>query len=189
MELEAIIDKLKISLTPKRLLHSYGVSETAVLLASKYDADQDKARLAGILHDCAREIPSRKLADEASKRMINIDEVERLQPILLHAALGAKLAEEKYGIRDKEILEAIEKHTVGGLSMSKLAKIVYLADFIEPNRNFPGVEKLRQIAENNLDHAVLAAYDHTLEYIIKQRGLIHPATVAGRNQILKNITE
>lgn len=187
MEYQAIVDKLKNCLTTKRLVHSHGVSEVAVVLARKYGVDQDKARLAGILHDCAREIPVRELADEASKRLIDIDDVERREPVLLHAALGAKLAEEKYGIRDKEILDAIEKHTVGGLSMSQLAKIIYLADLIEPNRDFPGVEKLRQIAKVDLDQAVLAAYDHTLTYIINQRGLIHPATVVGRNQILKDL--
>ncbi|MPM42798.1 hypothetical protein SDC9_89469 [bioreactor metagenome] len=189
MEYWDIIDKLKNCLTVKRLVHSQGVSEIAVVLAGRYGVDRDKARLAGILHDCAREIPTQNLVSEALNRLLDIDDIERQEPVLLHAPLGAKLAEEIYGVRDKEILDAIKKHTVGGLTMSRLAKIIYLADFIEPNRDFSGVDKLRQIAETDLDKAVLAAYDHSLEYIIKQRGLIHPATVAGRNQILTNLAE
>lgn len=185
MEFQEIVGKLGCVLTKQRLDHSQGVRQTAMILADRFGGNVTKAGLAGILHDCAREIPAYKLIDEAVQWGVNINEVERQEPVLLHASIGAKIAEVQYGVRDKEVLEAIKTHTVGGTSMSVLAKIIYLADFIEPGRNFPGVDKLRAAAENDLNEAVLTAYDHTIQYIINRRGLIHPATVEGRNELLK----
>lgn len=185
MEFQEIVGRLGRILTRPRFDHSQGVSQTAMILADRFGGNGMQARIAGILHDCAREIPSPKLIEEALRWGIKIGEVERQEPVLLHAPIGAKIAEIQYGVRDKEVLEAIKTHTVGGKAMSVLAKIIYLADFIEPGRNFPGVDKLRAAAENDLNEAVLTAYDHTIQYIIKRRGLIHPATVEGRNELLK----
>lgn len=186
MNYQDIVEDLKKNLTSRRFIHSQGVSAAAVDLAIRYSVDCDKARLAGILHDCAREIPTDSLIIEVTKRNIKVCQVERLEPVLLHAPLGAILAREKYGVYDTEILSAIETHTVGGPMMDDLAKIIYLADFIEPNRTFHGVDELRLIAQEDLDKAVLAAYDHTIAYIIKKGGLIHPATIEGRNYIISS---
>lgn len=189
MQYQKIVDKLSLHLTNKRMKHSIGVSHTAACLAKRFGVDEAKAALAGVIHDCARELSFEDLINQSFKNNITVDAVERNEPVLLHAPLGAVLAEKHYGIYDGEILDAISHHTVGGPNMSKLAKIIYLADFIEPGRVYPGVDALRKIAEIDLNQAILAAYDHTLKYIIERHGLIHPATVEGRNEILRMLSK
>ncbi|SDF21752.1 putative HD superfamily hydrolase of NAD metabolism [Sporolituus thermophilus DSM 23256] len=184
MDYEQIKANLARRLTPKRLAHSVGVSETSAWLAEKYGADVRQARLAGLVHDCAREMTSNNLLQLAEAFGIVVNDVERQEPVLLHAPVGAALAEREYGIRDPQILRAIALHTTGGADLTLLDKIIYLADFIEPHRDFPGVDKLRSLARIDLDAAVLAAYDQTLQYIVGRRALLHPATVEGRNQLL-----
>jgi predicted HD superfamily hydrolase involved in NAD metabolism len=181
---ENIIEKLKNNLSSKRLKHTFGVSDTAADLASLYGADIAKARLAGLLHDCARELPEDVLLQMAESYGIEINDVERREPILLHAAVGAFIAKRDFAINDSEVLRAITLHTTGAPIMSLLDNIVFLADFIEPGRAFSGVEKLRALAKKDLYGALIAAYDHTLEYLISKQGLIHSATVEGRNALL-----
>jgi predicted HD superfamily hydrolase involved in NAD metabolism len=185
MNYEEILKKLTRHLSDKRLKHSLGVCETAVNLAERFGADREKAKLAGILHDCAKEVPDGDLLQMAACFGIVIDEVEKAAPVLLHAKVGAKLAQVDFGVTDREILQSIRMHTVGGPAMTALDKIIYLADFIEPNRAFPGVENLRQIAlEASLDEAIIAAFDQSIAFVVKAEGLLHPATVAGRNRLL-----
>lgn len=184
MNYQRIINILSQKLSPKRFNHCRGVEETAVRMAQRYGVDVDKAMQAGLMHDCAREIPNHVLLAMAEQHNIKVDYVERSEPVLLHAPIGALLAEQEYGITDKEVLAAIHSHTVGGKGMTALAKIIFIADFIEPGRTFPGVDKLRRLAEKDLDHALLAAYDHTMLYIIKRGDIIHPATIEGRNELI-----
>jgi predicted HD superfamily hydrolase involved in NAD metabolism len=178
------VDKLSQTLSEKRFRHSLGVSQTAAGLAVRFGEDVAKAKLAGLLHDCARSIPSNNLLQMAKTFAIVVNDVECCQPVLLHAPLGACLAKKDYGVDDPQILKAIALHTTGGRDLSNLEKIIYLADFIEPSRNFPGVDKLRSLALDDLDAAMLAAYDQSLHYVIEQGVLIHPATVEGRNYLL-----
>ncbi|VBB07886.1 Hypothetical protein LUCI_3151 [Lucifera butyrica] len=184
MNYDEMVDKLSRILSPSRFRHSLGVSRSAVELAERFGADINKARVAGILHDCARELPGETLLQMAEKFGIVVNDVESHSPSLLHAPVGARLAQEQYGIHDIAILQAITLHTVGGPVMTVLDQIVYLADFIEPGRVFPGVDQLRLLAGKNLREAVLAGYDQTLNYLVARRGLIHPATVEGRNALL-----
>lgn len=184
MDYNQAVDKLSQTLSAKRFGHSLGVSKTAAELAARFAEDVAKAKLAGLLHDCARAIPSNNLLQMAEVFAIVVNDVERCQPVLLHAPLGACLAQKEYGIDDPHILKAIALHTTGGRDLSNLDKIIYLADFIEPSRDFPGIDKLRSLASENLDAAMLAAYDKSLHYVIEQGALIHPATVEGRNYLL-----
>lgn len=184
MDYQQIINVLSQKLSPKRFAHCRGVEETAMRLASRYGVDADKAVQAGLLHDCAREFPNSMLLAMAEQSHIKIDYVERSEPVLLHAPVGALLAEQEYGITDQEVLAAICSHTVGGKGMTALAKIIFIADFVEPGRTFPGVDELRRLAEDDLDRALLAAYDHTMLYIIKHGAIIHPATIEGRNELI-----
>lgn len=181
---ERVLDRLTKNLAPKRLKHSLGVSEAAAELACCYGADVAKARLAGLLHDCAREMSNNILLQTAEAFGIVVNDVERREPMLLHAPVGAFIAARDYGVDDPEVLRAITWHTTGGPVMSLLDNVIFLADFIEPGRSFSGVDKLRRAAESSLQAALLAAYDQTLEYLITKRGLIHPATVEGRNALL-----
>lgn len=181
---EGILAKLQKNLSPKRLKHSLGVSETAVELALLYGADPAKARLAGLLHDCARNMPNNILLKRAETSGILVNDIERRHPVLLHAPVGAIVARQEYGVDDPEILSAIRWHTTGGPDIALLDHIVFLADYIEPGRAFDGVEKLRTLARQSFSEALLAAYDATIGYIIAERGLLHISTVEGRNAIL-----
>lgn len=185
MNYDDIVKKLSLELSPKRFKHSLGVSQTAVEMAKVFGADVEKAKLAGILHDCARNMTNNNLLQMVEAFDIVVDDVDLCEPVLLHAPVGAYTARIEYGIDDAEICQAIALHTVGGPDMTVLDKIIYLADFIEPGRNFSGVEKIRILAKKNLDQAILAGFNHTIEYIIAGNGFIHPATVKARNSLLK----
>lgn len=181
---DGLLDKLKKQLPPKRLAHCLGVRDTAAALAEKYGADVAKARLAGLLHDCARGMSNNLLLQVAAASGIVVNGVEQREPMLLHAPVGAVIARRDYGVDDPEVLSAIRWHTTGGPTMSLLDEIVFLADYIEPGRSFPGVERLRKLAAVRLPEALLAAYGQTLSYLLAEGGLIHPATIDGRNALL-----
>lgn len=184
MDYHEILVILSHQLRPARFRHSRDVSRTAVRLAERWDADIEKARLAGILHDCARHLKGRELMDAVRAQGLSLSRVEELQPALIHAPLGALLAERRFAVRDPEILQAIRRHTTGAAQMTLLDKLVYLADCIEPGRNFPGVQRLRELAESNLDQCLLAAYDMSIQFVLEGGGLLHPDTVDGRNSLL-----
>lgn len=185
MDYAEIIGELTKRLSPKRLSHSIGVSQTAEALAIRFGCNKEKARLAGLLHDLAREVPLNELLPRAQAFGIVVCDIESAEPVLLHAPLAAKMAQAELGIDDAEIMQAIILHTTGGLNMTQLDKIIYLADVIEPGRSFNGVEKIRKVACTDLDKALLAALDLSICYIIKRGGLIHPATIAARNEVLR----
>lgn len=185
MEYNQARDKLAKVLTAKRFQHSLGVSQTAGDLAGKYGVDVQKARLAGLLHDCARNFSNDNLLQKAEAFAIVMKDVEYCQPVLLHAPVGAYLAKMEYGVDDQEIIDAIRLHTTGGPNMSTLDKILYLADCIEPSREFPGIDKLRSLAATDLNAALLAAFDQSLLYVIERGLLIHPDTIEGRNYLLQ----
>ena len=189
MTKEEMIRTLQSRLKKNRFAHSIGVANTAVKLAKRFNVDVDKAFIAGLLHDCAREFEDDQMIDEAIKRGIEIGEVENLLPLLLHSYIGAKMIKEIYNINDEEISQAIYRHTVGGRNMTKLDKIIYFADMIEPNRNYPGVDKLRQLAETeSLDEMILEGMNQSIIFIISKKSLIHPNTVIARNEMLiKNV--
>ncbi len=190
MNYEAMKEELARRLPQKRYEHSLGVADTAVMLAERFGVDADKARIAGLLHDCAREYAVTELASEAARRSIDYGEVERAMPLLLHAYVGAKRAAELYGVKDAEIQQAIWRHTVGGERMTKLDKIVYFADMIEPQRDYPEVKALRELAYTaDLDAMLLEGLSKSIEFILETGRLIHPATVAARNEILLSLRE
>ncbi len=188
MTVEEMKTELQRRLKSSRFNHSIGVAKTAVKLAKKFSVDTYKAEVAGLLHDCARQFENAELISVAEKYKIKIGEIEKVQPLLLHAYLGAKLAQEIYQVEDTEILQAIHRHTVGAKNMSALDKIVYFADMIEPNRNYPGVDKLRSLAKNsnNLDEIIFTALNESIIFVAQKKSLIHPDTIAARNFLLLN---
>ncbi|WP_313971677.1 bis(5'-nucleosyl)-tetraphosphatase (symmetrical) YqeK [uncultured Selenomonas sp.] len=185
MNYEAMKEELAQRLQKKRYEHSLGVADTAAMLAGRFGVDVEKARIAGLLHDCAREYRTADLPAEAARRSIAYGEVERAMPLLLHAYVGARRAEELYGVTDAEIQQAIRRHTVGGERMTKLDKIIYFADMIEPQRDYPEVEALRALSRTaSLDVMVLEGLSQSIAFVLQSGRLIHPATVAARNEIL-----
>jgi predicted HD superfamily hydrolase involved in NAD metabolism len=184
MTIEEMNVKLKGALNPKRYAHSVNVMNTAVQLAEKYSEDRDKAAIAGLLHDCARDIRGDEVFALCEKYKIEVDEITRIQPELLHGPIGEKIAKDEYGISNEDILTAIKYHTTGHENMSMLDKIIFLADYIEPNRNFPGIGEVRQAAFLDINSAMMLSLDRTLKYIVSKGVLIHPDTVKARNYII-----
>ncbi len=185
MTIDEIRRELQRRLKKNRFAHSIGVANTAVKLAKRFGADIQKAYVAGLLHDCAREFENDELPAQAKLRGIKIGEVEQTMPLLLHAYIGAQMIKEIYGVDDAQISQAIYRHTVGARDMTTLDKIIYFADMIEPNRNYPGVEKLRTLSETaELDEILLTAFSESIIFVVQKNSLVHPDTVAARNFLL-----
>ncbi|WP_027366201.1 bis(5'-nucleosyl)-tetraphosphatase (symmetrical) YqeK [Desulfotruncus alcoholivorax] len=187
MDFKFYLDRLQGILSNKRFEHSFNTSNIAVKLAEMYCADREKAGIAGLLHDCARDYGAKELLAMAENHNLPIDDIEQEMPVLLHAKLGAALAKQEFGVDDAQVLKAIALHTLGEPEMGLLAKIVYVADKIEPGRRFTGVESLRKTAFEDLDRAVLQSLDMTIELSIQSAEPIHPGAVATRNWLLRKI--
>ena len=187
MEYNEILVTLANELRPARFRHCRDVSQTAGRLAERWDADIEKARLAGILHDCARNLKGEELLKTSRQFGMIPSPLELLQPALIHAPLGAIIAERRFGISEPQILQAIRRHTTGAPQMTLLDKVIYLSDCIEPGRNFSGVRKIRDMAVEDLDAAVLLAYEHSILFVVANGGLLHPNTVEGRNSLLMEL--
>lgn len=176
--LKNILKDLKSSLDKDRYQHTLGVAYTAMCLAMKYEVDLQKAEVAGLLHDCAKCIPDDKKLKKCIEHNISISETEREQPYLLHAKVGAFIAMDKYGIHDMDIINAILKHTTGSCDMSMLEKIIYVADYIEPNRNkAENLPVIRKMAFEDIDLAVYTIMKDTVEYLKKKNTKIDTPTL------------
>lgn len=157
---------LKKEMDDSRFEHTLGVMYTCASLAMCYGYDLDKAMLAGLMHDCAKCMPNAKKLKMAEKHNLEITDLERKNPFMLHAKLGAFLAKKKYDIEDPEILDAIRWHTTGRPEMTLLDKIVYIADYIEPKRDkAPNLSEIRQMAFQDLDRTLIKILEDTLGYL------------------------
>lgn len=184
MKKPEIINKLRDALAQDRFEHSLRVEKTAVALAKRHKVPIQKAGLAALLHDYARKFSRSRMLKEARRLKLKIDPISRFEPKLLHAKLSARLAKKDFGIRSKEILDAIRRHTIGAPGMSKLEKIIYLADHIEEGRNFIGASKTRRLAFKDLDQAIVETSSQMLSFLLKKGLPIHPGTVETRNYYL-----
>ncbi|WP_249598438.1 bis(5'-nucleosyl)-tetraphosphatase (symmetrical) YqeK [Peribacillus frigoritolerans] len=188
MNREKALALVKEQITERRYIHTLGVVESAIELAERYGADVKKTELAAIFHDYAKFRPK--------EEMEQIIIAEKMDPALLeynmelwHAPVGAYLVNKEAGIQDAEILDAIAYHTSGRVGMSLLDKVVYLADYIEPGRSFPGVDEVRQTAKQNLDHAVILALRNTVVFLMKRNQAIYPDTFKTYNDLIMNLKE
>lgn len=176
-----VIEKeLKKEMSKERFEHTRGVMYTAGCLAMRYGCDMRKAMLAGLLHDCAKHIPNDKKIKLCKKNHIELNQAELDNPSLIHAKLGAFLAKEQYGIKEDDILHAIQVHTTGAPAMNLLDKIVFIADYIEPNRNkAKNLSTIREVAFQNIDEAILCTLRDTLSYLEDDpdKGSIDPMTL------------
>ena len=179
-----IIEYLKVNLTPQRFQHSISVMETAVSLANHYKVDEEKAKLAGLTHDCAKNLKNLEVNDLLEKNGYNIDRMFKKSSNVMHGLAGSIIAKDVMGISDEDVLNAIAYHTTGRTNMSILEKIIYIADYVEPLRNFNGVENLRTLAYENLEEALLLCFNNTIKYVIDKGELIHKDTIEARNFIL-----
>ena len=176
-DLKKIKKKLKNELDESRYEHTIGVMDTAACLAMRYGADLTQALVAGLLHDCAKCIPNDKKLKLCRKNGIGVTPFEEKAPFLLHAKLGAWMAEHEYHVSDPAILSAIACHTTGKPDMSLLDKIVFIADYIEPGRNkAPGLPEIRRLSFTDIDQALIRILSDTVDYLASSNDPIDPAT-------------
>lgn len=184
MENEQIKMRLERLLSKERLSHSLGVSSEAVRLAVHYGADVEMAELAGLVHDCVKEFDFGEMIDLCARYGVCLDDVTKEEKKLIHANLGAEYAKKEFGIDDEQIYDAIKYHTTAKADMPLLTKIIYVADYIEPNRKFDGVDELRRLAYIDLDAAILEGLDFTIKKLMGNRKMLHPETINARNYII-----
>lgn len=188
MERIKMREKLQEKLPAKRYEHSLGVEYTAGTMAFIYGVDLEKSLIAGLLHDCAKYVPNDKKIAKCKKRGIPITDYELKNPELLHAKLSAVYAKEKYGVEDEEILSAIRSHTTGKPAMSTLDKIIYIADYIEPNRNIlPDMEQIRKEAYKDLDVCLIHILRNCVNYLQKKGSTMDPVTMETYNYYKNHI--
>ncbi|KAA6451382.1 bis(5'-nucleosyl)-tetraphosphatase (symmetrical) YqeK [Bacillus swezeyi] len=184
MKCEEALACVKEQLTEQRYTHTIGVMETAVKLAERFGADVKKAEIAAIFHDYAKFRPK-----EEMKQIILNDgrplDVLDFHHELWHAPAGAVLVKTEVGITDEDILSAIRYHTSGRPNMTLLEKVIYVADYIEPGRRFPGVEEVRALAEEDLDLALIQALKNTITFLLSKNQAVFPETVATYNAFVK----
>jgi len=180
-----IKEKLRGKQSPKLYRHSIAVAEMSIRLAKIYRIDEKQALLAGLLHDYAKEMPKKELIVYAKSRNIAIDFVQQKQPGLLHGIVSAHIAKIEFEINDTEILHAIEIHSTGSTNMSLLDKILYISDSAEPDRDYDGVEMIRDLVFNSeLDSALLVAMKIKLIYVIEKKIMLHPDSIGAWNELV-----
>lgn len=173
---------LKEHLSKKRYTHSMNVANSAVELAKRYGADADKAYVAGLLHDVAKEIPALELAAIVSKSSLDVCDIEKKAVPLFHGIAGAELVQTLFDIHDPEIISAIRYHTVACGNMPKLSQIVYLADLISADRDYKDVDKMRKLAYSNVEKAMFEALCFSIDSVLKKGGYIPHYTADAYNQ-------
>ncbi|GGH45443.1 bis(5'-nucleosyl)-tetraphosphatase (symmetrical) YqeK [Paenibacillus silvae] len=183
---EELIQAVSSQMPAKRWKHTQGVMESAVILAEKYGADPVKADIAAILHDVAKYWPVAEMEAVIRDNGLNAELLSHDKQ-LWHSEVGAFVAERDYGVSDSEIINAIRWHTSGRVGMSLLDKVVCLADYIEPGRDFPGVEHIREQAQRSLEEGLIAGFDSTISLLLSQRRVIYPLTVLSRNDLIAQL--
>ncbi len=184
LKLDAIKQKVRDKLSEKRFSHILGVEETAIHLAKIHGVDEYQARLAAILHDYAKEIPSETKKELCKKYKIKLDDVMKKQLDLTHSFLSAELAKNEFGIIDEDVLNAIRYHTTARTKMSLLEKIIYIADLIEPYReDYEGLDEIKEASEHNLSRAVELGLLNKIEYTTYRKKLVHPLSIEALNYL------
>ncbi|MGH7738763.1 MAG: bis(5'-nucleosyl)-tetraphosphatase (symmetrical) YqeK [bacterium] len=176
---------VRTQVSPKRYRHVQGVVKTSKRLAARFGLSESKAQTAAWLHDCAKELSRGEMARWIRGTPFGLDALERKLPGLWHPHAGAAIALRKWNVRDTEVLEAIRCHTLGSEKMKPLAQVVFVADFIEPGREFEGVREARRMAKTGLANGVRFKAGLTLEHLWKNRQVIHPRLVLTWNAFLK----
>ena len=180
---------LKDNLSKKRYNHSVNVAGAALELARKYGGDADKAYIAGLLHDCAKELDISKQLELSLKSNLDVCEIEKKSTPLYHAIAGSELVKTEFDITDKEIIHAIRYHTVACKDMPKLSQIVYLADLISDDRDYKDVKKMRKYADQSLERAMYEALKFSISDSVSKGNSIPVCTLEAYNDfaaLMKN---
>lgn len=182
---DELIDVMKENLSKRRLKHVLRVEQTALQLADQHNADKEKVSIAALSHDYAKERPDDEMRDLIISENLDL-ELLQYGSNIWHGPIGAVLMKNEYHLEDEEILEAINYHTIGSPKMSLVAKIIYVADFIEPKRSFKGIEAARDLADKDLDKAIGFISSHTIEHLLKRKNKIYPRAIETYNAWVAN---
>jgi predicted HD superfamily hydrolase involved in NAD metabolism len=164
-------------LSNKRYAHTLRVAETAERLAEIHGLESKKARLAGLLHDAAREVGKEELLRVAEEDDLAVGDFEHERPMLLHGPVAAELARRELGVKDGEILDAVRAHTTGEPEMGPLALTLFVADKVEPGREGPSVEDLRELACKDLRRSACAALEASISHNEDRGRAVHPKSL------------
>ena len=179
-----IVDFLKGRLQEKRFKHSLGVMNMAERLARKYNVDVKEAKIAGLLHDCAKNMSNQELIEYCKNNGIEIDDIKMQSPGILHADVGADIAKKKFNVSD-EVKESILYHTLANETMTDLVKIIYISDLIEEGRDLEGLDKIREMAFIDLDKALVMALEYCMENVKQVGKNIHKQSIDALNAAKK----
>ncbi len=177
LDIDTMKEKLQSSLSIERYIHTLGVTEEAKKLAKQFGRENmvEKAEVAALLHDCAKDYPNDLKLRLCREYHVPLDDIMKKNTELIHPFLGAEIAKREYLVDDEEILDAIRYHTTGKKQMSLLDKIIFIADYIEPNRKpFEGIDEARKIAYTDLDLAMKFILERTIGYVKEKNRLLHP---------------
>lgn len=180
---EQIKEYVKNILSEKRFYHSECVSERCVELAKIYGVDTEKAKLIGIAHDVAKEMPAEKQIEYAKENGIELDEVELKNAKLLHAKIGAKICEKEFGF-SKDMVEAVKNHTTGMPGMDLLSKVLFIGDATGIDRTYDEAKYLYEIATEDIDKAIFECINNTIREVIDRGAPLHIDTIRTRNEYL-----
>lgn len=186
MNLEHLKEATRKQMPDKRWQHTLGVVKTAIELAERFGGDPEKAELAALLHDYSKAWPISRMEEIIRTEQLP-QELLHYDKELWHAHVGAWAVQNEHQIHDEEVLDAIRYHTSGRADMTLLDKIVCLADYIEPGRDFPDVNKIRDLAQHSLEEALTAGFDSTIKLLVDLGKPIFPLTVTARNDLIRQL--
>ncbi len=178
---QEISEYIERNFSEKRRVHTEGVRATAIELAHKYGADEQKAEIAALFHDMYRGVPESSL--NYYVKHLGLDDKYLNNRNLAHGKIAAIVMKRDFDVEDEDIINAVSYHTTGRAGMSKLEKVIYLADAIEPNRNYPSVDELRELAKVDLDKACLACLTHTIDFVRSQGNYLDEDTLRAAEAI------
>ena len=185
---EELLGKVAAAMSERRFRHVLGVEQTAIALAELYGCDVTKASLAALLHDYAKEVEDKVFLALIDQKNLDSD-LKQWGNNIWHGVVGAYLIADTFGLADQEILQAIQRHTVGACQMTLLDKVLYVADYIEPGRDFPAVAEARLLASQSLDQAVAFETAQTIVHLAKKGIPIYPQTVDTYNAYVHYLKE
>lgn len=186
MDIKKYIDIIRPFMGDKRFTHCVNVSKEAVRLAKKYGADEEKAAIAGVLHDITKEFSEEKQLQIFLRNDIMLSDVEQKTPKLWHAISGSVYIKNELGINDEDIINAVRYHTTARAGMSTLEKVIFLADFTSEERDYPDVDIIRQKAEISLEEGMLYGIQFTISKLLERQGYLSEDAIDAYNEILLN---
>lgn len=189
IDLDYLKSRLKEQVPEHRYIHSIGVAESGKKLAEHFGADPLKAEIAGILHDYTKYWTKDQLAKVIKENPELSPDLLDYSPELWHGPVASVIIQKEFQIEDQEIIDAIHYHTSGREKMTLLDKVVCLADYIEPSRDYPGVDEIRALANESLEKSLVQALDGTIQFLIKKRWKIYPLTMIARNSLIDEMND